>query len=240
MGDLLQGKNKGNLGRMRMVIGVGGAICLLGGGIFPAHGQDLQGILRTIDRQQEKIQTLAASFYQKRETSLVQGPLVSRGIIKFKRPDRVHLLYLQPELMEMAFRGGKVQIYYPSRSQAETYLWSRNSRVGRHLNPLMGIFQKSLGRLATSYAITYQGLEGDGTYRFRLQPREEEARKFLLGVDLWIDKNSGAILRFEMVEINQDRLKLEFRNLQVNSPLTDDDLSIKIPSSVRIQEQKLP
>jgi outer membrane lipoprotein-sorting protein len=240
MGYLLQGKNKGNPGRMRTVVGVLGAICLLGGGIFRAHGQDLPEIIRTIDRRQEKIQTLVASFDQKKETALVKGPLFSRGIVKFRRPDRVHFLYVQPELMEMSLGGGEIQIYYPGRSQAETYLLSPNSTVGRHLDPVMEIFQNTFGGLAATYAITSLGPEEGGTYRFRLQPRAEEVRKFLLGVDLWIDKNSGAILRFEMIGVNQDRLKLEFRNLQINFPLTDDDLSIKIPSSVRVQEQKLP
>jgi outer membrane lipoprotein-sorting protein len=43
-----------------------------------------------------------------------------------------------------------------------------------------------------------------------------------------------------MVESNGDRLNLEFYNFQINPPLNDDDLKIKIPPSVRVLEQSMP
>jgi outer membrane lipoprotein-sorting protein len=73
-----------------------------------------------------------------------------------------------------------------------------------------------------------------------LHPRDEQVQKFLSRVDLWIDKASGAIIRFKMVEANGDRLSLEFKNLQINPPLADDDLKIRIPPSVRVLEQSTP
>jgi len=142
--------------------------------------------------------------------------------------------------MEMALDGETIWIYYPGRSQAEKYLFSRNRKMSQHLEPVMGIFQKTFGRLAEGYTLSYLGLEGDRSYRFGLQPREEAVRKFLSRVDLWIDKDSGAILRFEMLEANRDRLSLQFKDLQINPPLTDEDLTIKIPASVRMQEQSIP
>jgi len=214
--------------------------CFFAGGFSSVHAQDVQEIIRTLDGQQEKIQTLMASFSQKRETSLAKEPLFSLGIIKFKRPDRVHFLYLQPEPMEMALDGKTIWIYYPGRSQAEKYSFSQSRKISQHLEPVMGIFQKTFGRLAEGYTLNYQGLEDERTYRFGLEPRAEEVRKFLSRVDLWMDKGSGAIKRFEMVEANRDRLTLQFKDLQINPPLTDEDLTIKIPASVRVQEQSLP
>jgi len=228
----------------REMVRIGGVIALLwgimAGGISIAHGQDLQEIVRTIDERQEKIQTLAAGFSQKRETSLAKDPLFSAGIVKFKRPYRVHFIYSQPEPMEMALDGKTVWVYYQGRSQAERYSFSRNKKMSQYLEPVMGIFQKTFGQLAEEYTIT--SLEGgeEGTYRFRLHPREVAVRKFLTNVDLWIDKTSGAILRFEMVETSKDRLSLEFRDLKINPPLTDEELTIKIPHSVRVQEQVAP
>jgi outer membrane lipoprotein-sorting protein len=43
-----------------------------------------------------------------------------------------------------------------------------------------------------------------------------------------------------MREPNGDQLTLEFENLQINPLLTDDDLKVKIPPSVRVMEQNLP
>ena len=210
------------------------------GGNSRGYGQDVQEIIRTIDEQQQKIQTLTASFSQKKETSLAKDPLISQGVVKFKRPDRIHFLYVKPEPMEMALDGKTVWIYYPGRSQAEKYSFARSKKMIQYLEPVMGVFQKTFAQLSEGYTISYQGLEADPMHRFRLQPREERLQKFLSSVDLWIDKTSGVILKFEMIEANKDRLSLEFNDLQINPPLTDDDLTVIIPPSAKVLEQSMP
>ncbi len=204
------------------------------------YGQDVREIIRRIDDKQQTIQTLAAGFVQKRETSLAQNPLFSSGVIRFKRPDRIHFLYSKPEPVEMALDGKNIWIYHPGRWEAEKYSLGKSRRVTQYLDPVTGIFQKTFAQLGEKYNLTYLGSEGEGLYRFRLEPREERVRKFLARVDLWIDKGSGAIVRFEMTEANQDRLTLEFQDLRINPPLTESDLTIQIPPSVRIQEPSTP
>jgi outer membrane lipoprotein-sorting protein len=205
-----------------------------------ASGQDMQEIIRTIDEQQKKIQTLSASFSQRKESSLAKDPLVSWGVVKFRRPDRIHFAYSKPEQVEMALEAKTLWIYCPGRSHAEKYSFAGNRKMTQYLEPITGIFQKTFGQLTETYSLTYQGTESDRLYRFRLQPKEEKVQKFLSRVDLWIDKGSGAILRFEMIEAGKDRLFLEFKDLQINPPLKDEDLTIRIPPSVRVREQTSP
>ncbi len=216
-------------------------IFLLGGlSGSSAFGQDVQEIIRAIDEQQKKIQTLSASFFQRKESTLAQDPLLSSGSVKFKRPDRIHFTYAKPERMELALEGETLWIYYPGRSQAEKYSFAGNRKMTPYLEPITGIFQKTFNQLAETYSLTYQGVESDRLHRFRLLPREEKIRKFLSRVDLWIDKGSGAILKFEMIEAGKDRLFLEFKDLQINPSLKDEDLTIQIPPSVRVREQISP
>jgi outer membrane lipoprotein-sorting protein len=212
----------------------------LGVGLFPAFCQDAAELIRTIDEQQRKIQTVAARFSQKKETSLFREPLLSSGLVKFKRPEQVHWTYVKPEPMEVALDGKTLWVYTPGRSQAEQYSLGRGKRIAQYLDPLTAIFQKTFGELTEAYAIVYEGLAADQSCHFRLQPKEEKIQRFLSRVDLWIDKSSGAILRFKMLESNGDQLSLEFENLQINPLLTDDDLKIKIPPSVRVLKQSWP
>ncbi len=208
--------------------------------LIPAgYGQDVQEIIRGIDEKQQNVQSLIANFDQKRETSLAQEPLLSSGVIKFKRPDRIHFIYSRPEPMEIALDGKNVWVYRPGQLEAEKYSLG-NRRVSQYLGSVTGIFEKTFAQLGEKYALSYLGSEGEGVYRFRLEPREERVRKFLARVDLWIDKSSGAIVRFEMAEANRDRVTLEFKDLQINPKLADSDLTIQIPPSVRIQEPISP
>lgn len=210
---------------------------LLSGGLpMPAFGQEVEELIRIIDAQQRKIQTLTADFVQKKETRIAKQPLLSSGVVKFKRPDQVHWNYTQPEPMEVAVSGEGIWIYYPDSLQAEKYHLGRNHRVRQFLEPLLAIFQKTFRQLSAGYAIFYEGLDAGRLHHFRLRPRDEKVQKVLAGVDLRIDKTSGAIIRFTMTEANGDRLNLEFQNLQMNPPLTDDDLKIKIPPSVKMME----
>lgn len=224
-----------------MKIWVFTGICLFLTGPFSlVFPQDAEELIRDIDKKQQKIRTLTASFSQKKETSLFKDPLVSSGAVKFKRPDLIHFSYLKPKPMEVAIDGKAIWIYTPGSAQAEKYSLTRGGRMAQSIEPLTSIFQTSLAKLAGRYALAYEGLEADFLQRFRLQPREERVRKFLSTVDLWIDKTSGAILRFRMIEANGDRLSLDFTNLQFNLPLTDDDLAIKIPPSVKLLDQGGP
>jgi outer membrane lipoprotein-sorting protein len=205
-----------------------------------APSQDVPELIRTIDEQQQKIQSVAASFSQKKETSLARKPLLSSGLVKFKRPDRIHWNYLKPEPMEVALDGESIWVYTPGHSQAEQYSRARSLRFAQYLDPMTAVFQKTFAQLAEVYAIAYEGLETDHTHHFRLLPKEEKVQKFLSRLDLWIDKASGAILRLKIAETSGDRLSLEFKDLQINPSLTDDDLRVRIPPSVRVRQQGLP
>jgi outer membrane lipoprotein-sorting protein len=105
---------------------------------------------------------------------------------------------------------------------------------------MTAVFQKTFGQLEEAYAIAYEGLETDHTHHFRLLPKEEKVQKFLSRIELWIDKASGAILRLKMVESNGDQLNIDFKDLQINPSLTDDDLRVRIPPSVRVLRQVFP
>ncbi len=211
-------------------------------GSFTADGRgvDTDELIRAIDEQQQKIVTMTANFSQRKETSLAKEPLISSGIVKFKRPDKVHFVYARPQEMEIALEGKTIWIYYPVRSQAEKYFYGGSRRMTQYLEPITGIFQKTFSQVQESYSLIYLGVESERLYRFRLQPKDEKIRKFLSRVDLWIDKASGAILRFEMIEAGQDRLFLEFSDLRINPPLKDEELAIRIPPSVRVLEQIPP
>jgi outer membrane lipoprotein-sorting protein len=43
-----------------------------------------------------------------------------------------------------------------------------------------------------------------------------------------------------MIEASKDRLSLEFKDLQINPPLTDDDLTVILPPSAKVLEQSMP
>jgi outer membrane lipoprotein-sorting protein len=209
-------------------------------GLKIAQSQGLQELIRNISEKQSRIETLTAIFSQRRETALVQEPLLSSGIVKFKRPSRVFFAYTEPTPMEIYLDGKRVNIYDPARSQAERYTLSPVSRVGFYLQSVTRIFQQTLEQLTADYSIRPLPPDRADCYRFRLHPRKEAMEEVVKEVELRIDKASGAILTFDWIEPSQERLILEFQKLQINPPLTDQDLKINLPPSGQIEEKSLP
>ena len=205
-----------------------------------AQSQELQELIRTLSAKQNRIETLTAIFSQRRETELVREPLLSGGMVKFKRPGRIYFAYSEPAPMEISLDDKWVWIYDPARSRAERYALSAGSRVGFHLESVTRIFQKTLEQLTADYSIRLLPPDRGDCHRFRLHPRNEAMQEVVKEVELRIDKDSGAILTFDWIEPNQDRLILEFRRLRINPPLTDQDLKINLPPSGQIEEKTLP
>jgi outer membrane lipoprotein carrier protein len=206
---------------------------------LPVLSQDTAELMRNIDEQQKKIQTLQADFSQKRETALAKKPLISSGTVKFKRPDRVRWAYARPERVDIASNGKEIWLYYPQRGQAERYLLSRGKRLAQYMEPLMSIFEKPFAQLASEYDVTYQGRAGS-VHQFRLRPKRGKVQEVITQVDLGIDSTSGAIVTLTVAETSGDRLTLEFKKMQINLPLSEDDLDVKMSPSTRVQDQSLP
>lgn len=206
------------------------------GAVGQAPGQDSKEFIRKIDEKQRKIQTLTAQFTQRKETALMKEPLVSSGTVRFKRPTQIYLRYEKPQSMEIAINGKSMRIYQTGKTYLEEYALGPGKRVSRFMEPFISVFQKPLAELEERYSVTYGGMEGGRLHRILLQPKEEKIQRILLRVELWADQESGAIERFTMMETNGDRLLLEFKNLKLNAPLADPDLTIQVPPSVKAKE----
>ena len=123
------------------------------GGSRIAQSQGLQELIRTISEKQRQIETLTGNFVQRRETSLMQEPLLSAGIVKFKRPGRIYFVYSRPAPMEISLNGKFLTIYDPRRPRVERYALSPGSAVASYMESVTRIFQRPLDQLSTDYSV---------------------------------------------------------------------------------------
>ena len=71
----------------------------------PAWHQDLASVHRAVSA----IQTIQASFVQTRTLKILRKPLVSRGVIAFRRPNDLRWEYQSPLPVLLVVRGGDAQ-----------------------------------------------------------------------------------------------------------------------------------
>src|SRR5215210_3019999 len=79
----------------------------------------LESVIRKVQDQQKKTQTLQADFRQEKELALLARPEVSTGTFVFSRPNNVLWSYNAPKRVQMLISGGAMTTYYPDLQKAE-------------------------------------------------------------------------------------------------------------------------
>src|SRR4051812_34027892 len=79
----------------------------------------LEEVIKKVQDQQKKTQTLQANFRQEKELALLAKPEVSTGTFIFSKPNSVRWSYNAPKKVEMLIAGGTLTTYYPELGKAE-------------------------------------------------------------------------------------------------------------------------
>src|SRR6266545_4308660 len=79
----------------------------------------LESVIKKVQQQQRKTQTLQADFKQEKELALLSKPEVSMGTFVFSKPNNVLWSYDAPKRVQMLISGGTLTTYYPHLNKAE-------------------------------------------------------------------------------------------------------------------------
>jgi outer membrane lipoprotein carrier protein len=75
-------------------------------------------VVKRLEEVQAKTKDFSADIHQEKKLSLLKDKIVSRGRIRFKKPDKVSIEFFHPESSQMVFDGKTVLLYYKEeRSQ---------------------------------------------------------------------------------------------------------------------------
>src|SRR5450759_663719 len=79
----------------------------------------LESVIKRVQDQQKKTQTLQAEFKQEKELALLSKPEVSTGTFVFSKPNNVLWSYSAPKRVQMLITNGTLTTYYPDLNKAE-------------------------------------------------------------------------------------------------------------------------
>jgi outer membrane lipoprotein-sorting protein len=189
--------------------------------------KDLAAILDQFKKAQESIEDFTADIKQVKTSSLLKEPVVSRGRMRFKRPNQVWLEMYSPYPSITALNEGVLLIYFPDEKVAQRYQVAGNPALAKWLL----FFQNPIETLGE---------------KIRLQ--EEKAGEVVLGIDpaedlavfqeirITVDTSNWMPKRLEMVEKNGDRTTINYRNVRINSGIPASSFKLRLPPDVDIIE----
>jgi len=199
---------------------------------FPFKGAAQMGaeeVVRHLREVQEKTKDFSADLYQEKKLSLLKEKIVSRGRIRFKKPDKVSIEFFHPESSQMAFDGKTVLLYYKDEKIAERYSFHTNPIAERYLLFSKDPFQEKLAE--------WKILEDRESFlMMEIIPKVKDP--LFVKTRLRVSKKDWMVIGMEMVEKNGDTTSIRYSNMKVNTGLTDSDFEIHLPKDVKITEVK--
>ena len=189
--------------------------------------KDAAPILEQLKKAQESLQDFTADITQAKVSSLTKAPVVSRGKMRFKRPDRIWVEMYPPYPTITVLNKGVLLIYFPDEKVAQRYQVAGNPALAKWLlffqNPI-----DSLGK--------------------RIWLQEERAGEVVLGIDpaedlaifqkiqITIDTSNWLPKSVQLVEKNDDCTTINYNNIKINSGIADASFELHLPLGVEIIE----
>jgi outer membrane lipoprotein-sorting protein len=195
----------------------------------------LESVIKNVQVQQKKTQTLQATFKQEKELALLSQPEVSTGTFVFSKPNNVLWSYDAPKRVQMLITAGTLTTYYPDLNKAERIDVKRfEDRIFKYMGASGAIDE--LGRY---FDFTFTDTATSPTWVLDLNPKSKVVAKRVRHIKIWIDKQTYLTSKFEYVEGDGDITRYEFTNIKVNAPIEQTRFTLNLPPSVRVEQMKI-
>ena len=192
-----------------------------------AQQRRVDEVVQHLREVREQTKDFSADLLQEKKISLLKEKVVSKGRIRFKRPDHFFIEFFHPESSQMAFDGKTLLLYFKEEKMAERYRVQGNPMVEKYLLFSKDPFQEKLAE----WKIVE---DRESALVMEILPRGKEA--FFVKTRLWISKKDWMVVGMEMVERNGDTTSLRYLNIKMNTGLSDSDFQIHLPKDVKITE----
>jgi len=197
---------------------------------LPVKGATPMGAEEVVKRLREvqaKTKDFSADLHQEKKLSLMKEKIVSRGRIRFKKPDKVSIEFFHPEPSQMIFDGKTVLLYYKEEKMAERYSLRSNPLTERYLVFSKDPFQEKLA----GWKIVE---DRESFLVIEIIPKVKDP--LFVKTRLQVSKKNWMVIGMEMIEKNGDTTSIRYSNMKVNTGLIDSDFEIHLPKDVKITE----
>jgi outer membrane lipoprotein carrier protein len=195
----------------------------------------LEDVIKNVQQQQKKTQTLQADFRQEKELALLSQPEVSSGTFVFSKPNNVLWSYDAPKRVQMLITGGTLTTYYPELNKAERIDVKRfEDRIFKYMGASGAIDE--LGRY---FDFTFTDTANSPFWVLDLNPKSKVVAKRVRHIKIWIDKATYLTSKFEYVEGDGDITRYAFTNIKVNKPVDQARFTLNLPANVRVEQMKI-
>ena len=224
--------------RMSKRILIAAVVCAAVAAAAPVHAAGpvtLETVIKKVQEQQKKTQTLQASFRQEKELALLAKPDVSTGTFIYSKPNNVLWTYDAPKRVQMVIANGMLTTYYQDLGKAERIDVKRfEDRIFKYMGA-----SGAIDELARYFDFTFTDSKSKPVYVLDLTPKNRAVSKRVRRIKLWIDKTTYLTSKIEYTEGDGDVTRYEFTNVKINEPVPQSRFALHIPANVKVEQMKV-
>jgi outer membrane lipoprotein-sorting protein len=195
----------------------------------------LESVIKRVQTQQKKTQTLQAEFKQEKELALLSKPEVSAGTFVFSKPNNVLWSYSAPKRVQMLITNGTLTTYYPDLNKAERIDVKRfEDRIFKYMGA-----SGAIDELSRYFDFTFTDTSTSPTWVLDLDPKSKVVAKRVKHIRIWIEKSSYLTSKIEYVEGDGDITRYEFTKIKVNQPVEQGRFTLNLPSNVKVEQMNI-
>lgn len=188
---------------------------------------------KEFDQAQSKTNTIVSQFIEKKELTLLDSPVVSRGVFYYRKPNQILWEYHEPDVKKFLLTGKILLSYYPKEKKAEQI---NIKRFSGHVFKFICIGQLSKD-LKNYYKMEISNSRDSKEVLMTLIPKKRKVKKRIDHLKLWIDRKTFQLSQLQYVEVDGDRTTITFEKVQVNAEVPASTFEIDLPSDVEISEK---
>ena len=183
--------------------------------------KDVAGFKTKLNQKNQTISTLSCDFVQEKSLSFMAQKVISKGTMKYKKPDMMKLEYTTPFQYIMSLYKGKVII--KDNGKISKYD-SKSNKVFKYVNDLM--INAVQGNVADSKEFSIVFKENSKTYLMEMTPVDATMKEYVSKVLVTVSKTDYGVLKVEMTEKSGDFTLITFVNRVYNTALKDEEFLV--------------
>ena len=151
------------------------------------------------------VKSATASFVETRHSALLKTPLVSRGRLSYRRPDRLEKHVESPRDERIVLQGDRLTIDTPAGSRNVTGIAGNAPGIGTLIEAVRATRAGDLPVLEHDFELEVAGTRDDS--RLRLTPRTPELAQYVSAVT--VSGTGARVRRIEVLETSGDRTVMQ-------------------------------
>ena len=185
-------------------------------------GSEVAAFDSKLKSRSDATETMISDFRQEKSMEMLKNKMVSKGVFKYKKADKIAFLYSQPMVYHMVINSQKLRILSNGKNQI---IDLKNNPVMREVRSLIAAsFLGNLSQVGATYKINYFGNKNGIVVV--VVPQSKQLSSVITRITIYFKGSDAEIERLKIEEGSGSVTEYIFTNQRINTDITEEDFRI--------------